>query len=81
LSLFNFSLVSKQRSKLNEPRAEYAPERAEPTSQSQPPEIDLSQLEYNLKLTPEERLIEHQRALELVLSLEAAGRKLRVESE
>jgi hypothetical protein len=35
--------------------------------------IDVSQLEYLLTLTPLERLIQHDRALELVLAVRQAG--------
>lgn len=38
--------------------------------------IDLSQLERNLKLSPERRLIEHQAALDLCDELASAGRRL-----
>jgi hypothetical protein len=44
-------------------------------------EIDLSQLVRNLSLSPEQRLEEHQNALDLVIKLEKAGRKLREESQ
>jgi hypothetical protein len=73
--------VEKKPSKLAEPQAEYS---AEPSSRDETEaisEFDLSQLEHNLSLTPEERLVEHQNALELVLALEAAGRKSRDESQ
>ncbi len=40
-------------------------------------EVDWSQLERNLTLTPDQRISEHQRALELVLHLEKAGKALR----
>jgi hypothetical protein len=39
--------------------------------------IDLSLIEENLRLTPEQRVIQHDSALELVLAMEAAGQKLR----
>ncbi len=35
--------------------------------------IDVAQLEYNLTLTPAERIQQHDRALELVLALRQAG--------
>jgi hypothetical protein len=34
--------------------------------------IDLSLIEESLRLTPEQRAVEHQRALEMALQLEAA---------
>lgn len=43
--------------------------------------VDISQLERNLKLTPEQRLIEHQAALELCEELARAGRRLREQSQ
>jgi hypothetical protein len=39
--------------------------------------IDLSLIEENLRLTPEQRVLQHEAALELVLQMEAAGRRLR----
>lgn len=44
-------------------------------------EIDESQLMRNLSLSPEQRLAEHQSALNLVLELEKAGKKLREQSQ
>jgi hypothetical protein len=44
-------------------------------------EIDLSQLQRNLSLTPDQRLREHQDALDLVIELEIAGNKLREQSQ
>ena len=38
--------------------------------------MDLSLLRLNLSLTPEERLIRHQSALDLALELQNAGKKL-----
>lgn len=38
--------------------------------------VDISQIERNLKLTPEQRLIEHQKALELCDVLARAGRSI-----
>ena len=43
--------------------------------------IDIALLERNLKLPYENRLIEHQRAYELVLELTKAGKKLREKSK
>lgn len=77
-TLIDLTNVSDQKPKLYEPTVEYSPN-ASRASQKPTPEVDLSHLERNLALTPEERLIEHQHALELVLALEAAGRKLREE--
>lgn len=42
--------------------------------------IDISLIEESLRLTPEQRAIQHQRALELALQLEAAW-KSRQESD
>jgi len=39
--------------------------------------VDLSLVEENLRLTPEQRALQHDSALELVLQMEEAGRKLR----
>jgi len=44
-------------------------------------DIDRSQLARNLALTPEQRLIEHQSALDLVFDLEKAGRALHEKSQ
>lgn len=44
-------------------------------------EIDISQLLRNLSLTPEQRLKEHQIALNLVIELGRAGKKLREQSK
>lgn len=38
------------------------------------PELDLELLRYNLELSHEERLIEHQRALQLLFDLQEAGK-------
>jgi len=46
-----------------------------------PEEIDMSQLLRNLSLSPEQRLKEHQIALNLVIELETAGKKLREQSK
>jgi len=42
-------------------------------------EVDIHMLEENLKLTPEERIEKHQRALELVIALQEAKKKLNAE--
>jgi hypothetical protein len=39
--------------------------------------IDLSLIEENLRLTPEQRALQHDSALELALLMEAAGQRLR----
>jgi hypothetical protein len=78
--ILNFSHVPDPKNKLHEPTAEYTSDVGR-VSQARPLEIDFSQLEHNLSLTPEERLVEHQCALELVLELEAAGKKLRDEPQ
>jgi pheromone shutdown protein TraB len=39
--------------------------------------IDLSLADENLRLTPEQRAMQHDAALDLVLRMEAAGRRLR----
>jgi hypothetical protein len=44
-------------------------------------EVDVSQLIRNLSLSPEQRLLEHQAALDLVIELEKAGKKLREQSQ
>lgn len=44
-------------------------------------DIDMSQLERNLRLTPEERIIEHQTALELCGELALAGQKVYEQSQ
>lgn len=44
-------------------------------------DVDMSQLERNLRLTPEQRLIEHQAALELCDQLASAGEKIREQSQ
>ena len=43
--------------------------------------IDISLIEENLRLTPEQRALQHDGALEVVLAMEAAGRKLRDAAE
>jgi len=37
--------------------------------------FDMSIIRYNLRLTPQERVVEHQKALEFYLILKAAGKK------
>lgn len=76
-SLAQFTPVTKPPSKLAEPQVEYSPKPPSRDEREPIPEFDLSQLERNLSLTPEERLVDHQHALELVLELEAAGKALR----
>ena len=44
-------------------------------------EIDISLLEINLEMTPEERLIQHQNALEILLEIERARDQLNEKSE
>jgi hypothetical protein len=39
--------------------------------------IDMSLIDENLRLTPEQRALQHDSALELVIAMEAAGRQLR----
>ena len=48
-----------------------------PAQQAQEAGIDLSLLEESLRLTPEQRLLRHQAALELVLAVEKAGMEMR----
>jgi membrane protease YdiL (CAAX protease family) len=57
------------------PNREYAPALEEDW------DVDLSQLERNLKLSPERRLIEHQAALELCEELARAGRRIHEQSQ
>jgi hypothetical protein len=38
---------------------------------------DLSLVDESLRLSPEQRLLQHQRSLDLVLAMEQAGRELR----
>lgn len=37
--------------------------------------FDMSIIRYNLRLTPHERVVEHQKALEFCLTLKAAGKR------
>jgi len=37
--------------------------------------FDMSIIRYNLRLTPHERVVEHQKALEFCLTLKAAGKQ------
>ena len=39
--------------------------------------LDLSLVDENLRLSPEQRVLQHEAALNLVLQMEAAGRQLR----
>lgn len=39
-------------------------------------DIDISMIEKNLTLTPEERVLDHQRALEILLEIERARKKM-----
>jgi RimJ/RimL family protein N-acetyltransferase len=49
--------------------------------QMEHPDLDLSQIQRNLSMSPEQRLIEHQNALDLVLELQTAGKQLREQSQ
>lgn len=42
--------------------------------------IDLGLVRDNLRLTPEQRVLQHQAALDLALEIERAGKKLRERS-
>lgn len=53
----------------------------ETAKQAPAPEFDMGLIEHNLRLTPEERLIEHQRALDLANELEQAGRRFYAENK
>jgi hypothetical protein len=48
-----------------------------PAQQAEQAGIDLSLVEESLRLTPEQRLLQHQAALALVVAVEKAGRELR----
>ncbi|MFO1466608.1 MAG: hypothetical protein U1F35_09240 [Steroidobacteraceae bacterium] len=48
-----------------------------PAQQAKETGIDLSLVEASLRLSPEQRLVQHQAALDLVLAAEQAGRELR----
>ena len=48
-----------------------------PAQQAEHAGFDLSLVEESLRLSPEQRLLQHQAALELVLAMEQAGRELR----
>lgn len=39
--------------------------------------FDLSLVDESLRLSPEQRLVQHQKSLELVLAMEQGGRELR----
>jgi hypothetical protein len=43
--------------------------------------IDWAQLEYNLSLTPEQRIEQHQRALDLYFALKKAGEELNAKTD
>jgi hypothetical protein len=44
-------------------------------------EAELSMIEHNLSLTPEERLHNHERALQMMLELRRAGEESQVENK
>jgi riboflavin biosynthesis pyrimidine reductase len=48
-----------------------------PAQQAERAGIDLSLVDESLRLTPEQRLLQHQSALALVVAAEQAGRELR----
>ena len=48
-----------------------------PVQRAEQAGFDLSLVEASLRLTPEERLLQHQTALERVLVAELAGREMR----
>jgi hypothetical protein len=48
-----------------------------PAQQAEEAGFDLSLVDESLRLTPEQRLLQHQAALELVLAMERAGVELR----
>jgi hypothetical protein len=48
-----------------------------PAQQAEEAGFDLSLVDESLRLTPEQRLLQHQAALELVLAMERAGMELR----
>lgn len=48
---------------------------------SKKPEVDHSMLEQNLKLTPQQRIQNHQAALDLLNELKSAGQKYYAESK
>ncbi len=49
--------------------------------QMEHPEVDLNQIQRNLSLSVDERLYEHQKALNLALDLQEAGKKMREQSQ
>jgi hypothetical protein len=49
----------------------------DPAQQALEAGIDLSLVEESLRLSPEQRLRQHQAALEMVLAVEQAGREMR----
>jgi hypothetical protein len=48
-----------------------------PAQQAEEAGFDLSLVDESLRLTPEQRLLQHQAALELMLAMERAGVELR----
>jgi hypothetical protein len=48
-----------------------------PAQQAREAGFDLSLVDESLRLTPEQRLLQHQAALELMLAMERAGMELR----
>ena len=48
---------------------------SEKNSEPTKPNFDISVIEYNLSLTPEERIENHEAARELMLDLREAGKK------
>lgn len=59
------------------PPLEQKPNQSEQSKET----IDVSLIEYNLSLTPEERLLNHQRALETINELIKARKQIYGESE
>ena len=47
-----------------------------PLQQAEDAGFDLSLVDESLRLSPEQRLLQHQRALELVLAVEQSGRDM-----
>jgi hypothetical protein len=48
-----------------------------PVQQAEEAGFDLSLVEESLRLSPEQRLLQHQKSLELVVAMEQAGREMR----
>lgn len=48
-----------------------------PAQQAEAAGIDLSLVEESLRLSPEQRFLQHQRALDMVLAIDRAGREMR----